>query len=322
MESRKIIKFGKNSFVVSLPREWLDANKLKKGDELFIEQRPESLLLSAARVVTEEKHAYINCDKKSGEELRVEILAYYTASYSTFIIEGRELSHHLSMIRQLLSNLSGVEIVEQERNRLVAKDMLDIQQIFMPVMISRMDMMLRSMFDDILSSESVPSDDLRQRDEDINRLQRLLMRKMRGVFENPALGAKLQVTPLKAYYYGQIGWAMERIGDYLKRLDGDMLRAPAKDREKIKKHVGFAYQKYLAAMKSYNAKSAELAVAVHNEAVTEIVHINKHLHETKSKDVMLAYENIKNIFRDLRIILRSTIEFPDVKFEEGTRTQR
>jgi len=321
METRKLIKFGKNSYVISLPKDWIDANRLRKGDDIFLDQRPAEILLTATQAAAEEKQAMISCDGKNEDDLRTEILAYYTASYSTFIIEGKCLGAHLAAIRTLLSNLSGVEIVEQGRTRLVAKDMLDINQVMMPTLIARMDMMLRSMFDDVIGKELVSQEALRQRDEDINRLQRLLSRTTRGVFENPALGTKLQVTALKAYYYGQIGWAMERIGDYLKRLDGDVVRSSTKEREKIKEHLKFAYDKYLLAMKAFNTKSAELAVTVHNDAVREIVHINKHLHETRAKDSLLAFENLKNIFRDLRIILRATIEFPDTQFKHGTRKQ-
>ena len=35
MEYRKIIEFGKSSYVVSLPKPWLNAKKLKKGDACF-----------------------------------------------------------------------------------------------------------------------------------------------------------------------------------------------------------------------------------------------------------------------------------------------
>ncbi|MBS3134491.1 AbrB/MazE/SpoVT family DNA-binding domain-containing protein, partial [Candidatus Woesearchaeota archaeon] len=38
MEHRNLIKFGNSSFVISLPKDWIDRNKLKKGDAIFIEQ--------------------------------------------------------------------------------------------------------------------------------------------------------------------------------------------------------------------------------------------------------------------------------------------
>ena len=39
MEFRKLISFGKTSFVMSLPKGWVVKNKLKKGDLIALEER-------------------------------------------------------------------------------------------------------------------------------------------------------------------------------------------------------------------------------------------------------------------------------------------
>ena len=45
MEYRKLISFGKNSYVVSLPKNWVRQNKLKKGDLVYIEENVSNLVL-------------------------------------------------------------------------------------------------------------------------------------------------------------------------------------------------------------------------------------------------------------------------------------
>ena len=46
MEYRKLISFGKSSYVVSLPKSWVVQNKLKKGDLLYFDEKEKDLILS------------------------------------------------------------------------------------------------------------------------------------------------------------------------------------------------------------------------------------------------------------------------------------
>ena len=61
MEYRKLISFGKSSFVVSIPKPWINKQNLKKGDVLYFEETEENLILSAKEKETdEEKKTTIN----------------------------------------------------------------------------------------------------------------------------------------------------------------------------------------------------------------------------------------------------------------------
>ncbi len=44
MEYRKLISFGKNSFVISLPKAWVRHSKLKKGDLIYVEEASDHLM--------------------------------------------------------------------------------------------------------------------------------------------------------------------------------------------------------------------------------------------------------------------------------------
>ena len=46
MNKRKLIKFGKNSYVISLPKEWIEENKLGKGSEINLNKFDENLIIS------------------------------------------------------------------------------------------------------------------------------------------------------------------------------------------------------------------------------------------------------------------------------------
>ena len=46
MEYRRLISFGRSSYVVSLPKEWIGQNNLKKGDLVYLQESGPNLLLS------------------------------------------------------------------------------------------------------------------------------------------------------------------------------------------------------------------------------------------------------------------------------------
>ncbi len=49
MEYRKLISFGKSSFVVSLPKSWVTQNKMKKGDLVYFEDSGVNLLINTRK---------------------------------------------------------------------------------------------------------------------------------------------------------------------------------------------------------------------------------------------------------------------------------
>ena len=46
MEYRKLIRFGKSSLVISLPKGWTEKNKLGKGSLVYLDVNSEGLVVS------------------------------------------------------------------------------------------------------------------------------------------------------------------------------------------------------------------------------------------------------------------------------------
>ena len=47
MDVRKLISFGKGSYIISMPKTWVEKNKLKKGDFISVSDDGFELVLSA-----------------------------------------------------------------------------------------------------------------------------------------------------------------------------------------------------------------------------------------------------------------------------------
>lgn len=307
MERRSLIKFGKNSFVISLPREWVDANKLVKGSEIWVDQKSGSLTVMAQRVSEQERTVRVHCDGKQSSELENEITSCYKAGYSTIVVEGKELPQHAALVKRFVHHLTGMDVIDQSLNRIVVKDLIDVKQIALPTLLRRMDMMIRSMFDDALSEEMIEGDVLRERDLEINRLQFLVARVTRKVLDNPSLGNTLQVGILDAYTIDKVAWTLERIGDYVKRANSEM--SGCADEESIKGILRDVQHLYTTTMKIYYNRDKAEAVIHHEHVLEKLADVSKvSIPNSSERCELLALEHIKNLLRDLRVILRATVE--------------
>src|SRR3989338_805964 len=95
MDVRKLISFGKNSFIISLQKSWIEKNKLKKGDLLSVHENSEGLLLKTSsnpEMKGEEPRAIaINAEGKSLGTLKTAIVSAYLDNYSIIEVIFKEL---------------------------------------------------------------------------------------------------------------------------------------------------------------------------------------------------------------------------------------
>jgi phosphate uptake regulator len=189
MDVRKLIGFGKGSFVISLPKNWVDANKLSKGALITVEESKAGLLLSPGSDATrkEENKITINVAHKDLPTIKSEIITAYLNDFDTIELLFKDLPKNGPKIKEIIRDLAGLEILEQTSHRLVAKDLLDINEISLQSIIRRMDLITRGMIEDTITCIEKKSDpdSVSQRDAEVNRLHFLAFRVIRKALSNP-----------------------------------------------------------------------------------------------------------------------------------------
>ena len=92
MEYRKLISFGKSSFVISLPKAWINKHKLSKGNLLYLQESETDLIISPKEhEEVEEREITINVDGKDIFFITREINAAYIENNRRIILKGKEL---------------------------------------------------------------------------------------------------------------------------------------------------------------------------------------------------------------------------------------
>lgn len=291
MDSRKLIKFGKSSYVISVPKDWVKENKLNKGDLIFLENESNELRMypTEREYKKELKKVVIDIDNKSISRIKTEIVGAYLTNAYIIEIRGKKLDEQTKEIMKKVRNLSGLEIMEHSSKKIVAQDLLDESDVSIRNIIRRVDMMVRSMIDDaILSLRKDYYDSIFHRDLDVNRLVFLSYRVMRYALQEPNVAKKLKMTPIEILMNWMVILHMEKLADQTKRIArlGRNLKIKEKDLKEVEDILKTIKQEYFDTMKAFYTKNHDLAYKITVENSKIIKRCNKF--SDKHKDYVLA----------------------------------
>lgn len=319
MSTRKIIQFGKNSFVISLPKSWVERNKLSKGSEINLDESPASILVSPKQneVISETKIKKINCDE-SGKKVGRNIISAYINNYSIIEIYGQNLKDYTKEIEAVTHSLVALEIMEQTPKKIMIKDFLNTQDISIENIIKRMDIIIRAMFleiDEIFEkNEKV---DLEKRDYDINRLCYVGQKLINKLLDNPNLSKTLNVEIRETIFYWQIIDSLEKIADQQKRFARNLI--PIEKDKALKELLKTSFQivtkQYLEIIKALYKLDKHDADQVLSNKINVIDSLETNLEKTliKQKDPVIinnvseAFEKLKRFEAGVSVIAKAII---------------
>lgn len=268
IDVRKLISFGKNSHIISLPKNWVDRNNLKKGDLISIHESKDGLLIktNSDEIKEEAKTATINTENKSIALLKTEIIAAYLDNYNKIEVISNNIMTNGPEIRKILRDLSGLEIINQSSKRIVAKDLIDINEIQISTLIRRMDNITRSMIEDSFEcfEGTDHSTNMSHIDEEVNRLHFLTYRIIRNGLKNIRVANSLETDNLKLHLDHSITRNIERVADCTKRICRNLknTKLDQTGRDNLKQVFTKIKQSYLDVMKAYYTDDKDIALGI------------------------------------------------------------
>lgn len=254
MECRRLIQFGRSSFVISLPKKWITSNKLAKGDLIFLEHSQEKLMISPIlRKSTTSKRTVITCDRKGSHRIGSEVVSAYLNNFDHIKLIGLD---ETDVIKELINSLPGLEIIEFGSDRIVAKDLLSQSEVSLDHIFRRVDMLLRSMLTDTLAGE-----DVFETDKEVNRLSLLTTRVLRSAIDNPTVARTLSLDTLGLVKHWTMIKYLESVGDDVKRISR-LLPSDKTDLVDTVKDLAKGYQQVMKTFHTDNLDHArDVAIA-------------------------------------------------------------
>ena len=301
------MKAGPASHTIALPKKWVEKNNLQKGDTLYVLEKSDTELSITPEMVEQkplQKEITIKVDGKESGAIQREITSAYINNYSSIVLVGETLSKKAKELREILHHFVALEIAEQTSAKIVAKDLLNLKETSVDKTIRRMDMIIRSIVQDVRKQPGKVQESIEQRDNDINRLYFLMFRLLKGTLTNKQLATELAITSADALSLWYITLSMENIADNLRAL-GIVVKRSRQDCQHILEGIETAF---VDVMKAYYNNDKKLADGVTSRRITIFDEAQAMLKNNCTPETAELAESLRRITTQICNIARAVID--------------
>jgi len=215
---RRLQRIG-SSLLVSLPKEWVDANNLEKSSQVEIETGQDSISISANKETRPTKELDITYPLPKEENIVADITGAYLLGYDIIQINSKTTipSEDREKIRNSMRRLVGMEIIEEDASHINMQFLLDATTLNPEKILKRMSSLALGMYDDV--SSGLILDDksnlqtLSNRDVEVNRQYFLLVRLIRSTLVDRRLANVFNLENIDVLDYRIAANLLENAGD-------------------------------------------------------------------------------------------------------------
>jgi len=227
MEIRRVQVTGGASFVVTLPKDWADAQKIAKNDPVGLVVQPDGTLLITKKITEESVQRVKEIESSTITDpaflFRMLIGAYITGFTVIRITTKVRFSPFVrTVVRDFTQMTIGQEVVEETETTITIKDLLNPSEMPYDNTLKRMFVIIKTMHEDAITAlethNRTLATDVINRDTDADRLNWLIARQTNMILQNASLSRKMGISPNMAMNYYMLSRIIERVGDHAVRI--------------------------------------------------------------------------------------------------------
>jgi len=218
--------------MITLPKDWAESMGLKKNDSVNVEaQSNGDLLISPVRKANAPKDIKrINTANMKNEAFFYrQLVGAYISGHSMIeaFSEGPLSNTVINIVNSFTQTSIGLEVVEEDNNHILIKDLMDHTEIGPQKSLERMSILTRKMiadvFDSAVSGDSSRITDMEKRDLEVDRVHWLISRQSNIYKKNPWLCKKTGSGLCELTNHIAISKILERIADHTVLLSRNMM---------------------------------------------------------------------------------------------------
>ena len=223
-EFRKLQVTGGSTIIVSLPKDWVKSNDLKKGDVVNLEELASGdLRLSPLQGPALKQSVTLDCCTYETGLIDLMIGSYLSGADVIRITCGGSISRKTrANVRDFLRDTRGMEIEHDDEKEIRIVSILNPSELKLQVSINRMYLLIASLVNDaldVISGEDLELlSDIEDRERQIDARRLLLERQVAASLQMPSVEKKLAVDRFTAMEHANIARVLERMGDHATRL--------------------------------------------------------------------------------------------------------
>lgn len=226
MESRKIQKVGVSTLTVSLPKQWAEAQSLRKGDQVFLVPEGDTLRLlppegARKRLERPVPDYVVDADAltEPGMLTRV-IVGNYVLGRERLVVRSktRLRSEHLEEVREAARRLMGLGIIEETGSQAVLQCSIEPSRFPVDSLVKRLynlgKTMLNEAIEALITKDRSLAQDAIGREDDADMIYWLLVRLILSAQQDESLITKLGMeNRLNNAGYRVISKELETVAD-------------------------------------------------------------------------------------------------------------
>jgi len=231
--------------LVSLPKEWIDANNLDKTNQVEIETNQNNLSIRTQLSKRPSKEIEISYPLPKGESIVPTITGAYLLGFDIIrIVSKSPISFSdRESVRGSMRRLVGMEIIDEDATNISVQFLLDETSVNPQNILKRMSSIALGMFSDVVSSletgDKTNLETIANRDVEINRQYFLLVRLIRSTIMDTRLAGIYNLENIDILDYRIAANTLEIAGDTVVELSESLIKSNLSKTE-LKKLYGFA----------------------------------------------------------------------------------
>jgi phosphate uptake regulator len=316
---RRLQKIG-SSILVTLPKEWVDANNLKKSSEIEIETSQNSLSITANKDTRPSKEVVISYPLPKEENIVADITGAYLLGYDIIKIKGKTSIpiEDREKIRESMRRLVGVEIVEEESSSITIQFLLDATSLNPEKILKRMSTIAIGMFNEtvegLVSQDKTNLQTMSNRDIEINRQYFLLVRLIRRTMVDRRLASVFNLENIDILDYRIAANLLEVAGDTIVEL-ADLISNTTVSKIELKKIYNIVkdteniYKKSIDAFIANDRLLAIDAIKLYRNLLGQISKLRSSLEQKRQipidfLDIVYMFDRIAKSWADIADLIK------------------
>lgn len=245
--TRRIQFSGKSSYIIALPKRWIDDMKLNAGSELTITRYGSTSLIITPRSQAPQplrSEASIESSiKDNPHSLIRRIISAYLLGYTTIHVKAKEgkfdLQHKETVKETVRKSLIGAEVIDESSSHITIQIFLGVPELSVENALRRMFLIAASMHRDVMNALTDLDHDIAvgviRVDDEVDRFSLYTIRQLKMAVSDSRILEKIGLeAPKDCLGYRVIVKSVERVADHAtsiaqnilllkNRLDADML---------------------------------------------------------------------------------------------------
>lgn len=226
MQNRKLQVSGGSTYVISIPKGWIEAMNLKAGDSMSMVKNENNSLTLFPKTGAENGSraaSVVVGPSDSNESIRRKIVAMYLTGYKTIKILARGIRlgpGQMNAIRSFArSSMIGTEVIESSLEHITIKTLTRLPEMTSDVALLRMVAMTTDMHREALealeTADAEYAEEVVKLDDEVDRFTFYMLRNLTvAVGDAGLLRAMALDNPVDCLYYRTVIARIERIADH------------------------------------------------------------------------------------------------------------